>query len=51
MGLWKTDLVKLAWYHFYDITKLPDVMKFFRALTWYKVLMKICKNLGGYFAV
>jgi len=41
MGLWKTDLVKLAWYHFYDITNLADVMKFCRALTCYKVVMKI----------
>lgn len=51
MGLWKTDLVKLAWYHFYDITNLAYVMKFCRALTWYKVLMKSWKNLGDYFAV
>lgn len=48
MGLWKTDLVKLARYHFYDITDLADVMKFCRALTWCKVLLKSWKNLGAY---
>lgn len=24
MGLWKIDLVKLAWYHFYEITSLVE---------------------------
>lgn len=40
MGLWKTDLVKLTWYHFYEVTDLADVIKFCRALTGYKILME-----------
>jgi len=35
MSLWKTDLVKLTWYHFYEVTDLADVIKFCRALTGY----------------